>query len=63
MSKIPLPACTRPFPSCWPRNLFTARYVETAGMPLRTGAGAPQYRIIARPTVPHGQPADASNRV
>jgi len=63
MSTIPLPACTRQSPSCWPRNLFAARYAEAADMPLRTGAAAPEYRIFARPTVPHGQPADTSNRV
>ena len=46
-----------------PLNLFTAPHAETAGAPLRIGAGAPEYSIFARPAAPHGQPADASNRV
>lgn len=34
-----------------PLNLFTAPYAETAGMPLRIGAGAPEYSIFARPLI------------
>jgi transglutaminase-like putative cysteine protease len=46
-----------------PHNFLTAPYAETAGTPLRIGAGAPEYSILARPAVPHGQPDDAPNRV
>lgn len=46
-----------------PHNFLTAPYAETAGTPLRIGAGAPEYSILARPAVPHGQPDDAPNRI
>lgn len=35
-----------------PLNLLTAPYAETAGTPLRIGAGAPGYSLFARPFSP-----------